>query len=139
MGHLEVTQYGFQKAWDNGAGSMGDGAISSLEITSVEKQGLQGRIMVSVCSPKEALAGSHRLELCGGENSDSTQDKLKCRGERSIFAFFQWPFDRKPLLGPDERFLGAAYGHVALSPPQSLSPAGKIKDFSCGSPLPGWQ
>lgn len=55
-GHLKVTQYGFQKACDNEAGSMGDGVIGSLEITSAEKQGLRGRIMVSVCSQKEALA-----------------------------------------------------------------------------------
>lgn len=55
-GHLKVTQYGFQKAWDNGSGSMGNGTISSVEITSVEKQGLQGRLMVSVHSQKEALA-----------------------------------------------------------------------------------
>ena len=141
-GHLKVTQYGFQKAWDNGSGSMGNGTISSVEITSVEKQGLQGRLMVSVHSQKEALAWSHRLGLCGRENSDSTQDKLKCRGERSTFAFFQWPFDRKPLLG-QMRDSGPGCGGSLWSccfiPTSIPFTSWKIKDFCCGSPLPGWQ
>lgn len=36
--------------------TMGDDAIGSLEITNVEKQGSPRRIMVSMCSEKEALA-----------------------------------------------------------------------------------
>lgn len=57
-------------------------------------------------------------------------------GERSTFAFFQWPFDREPLLGPDERFWWAAYGHVAVIPTSIPFISWKIK--TCVWVPPPW-
>lgn len=112
---------------------MGDDAITSLEITNVEKQGLPRKIMVSVCSEKETLAWSPGPEWCGGENSDSIQDKLKHRRERSTFVIFQWPFDRELLLGP-ERFWWVAYSHLAVIPTPIPFTNWKIKTFAIGHP-----
>lgn len=70
----------------------------------------------------------------GGENSDSTQDKLKGTGERSPFAFFQWPFDKEPLLGPDERFRCVVYSHGAVNPTSTPFTSWKIMTCAVGSP-----
>lgn len=119
---------------------MGDDAIGALEITNVQIQGLRGRIMVSVCSGKAALAevmGLSDVERALRFHSGQAQVQ---RAEADICIFH---FSSGHLIG---NFYWAPMRDsgeclkitLLLSSPQSFSPAGKQR-LCCGSPLPGWQ